>query len=323
MSEKEHIEAHVAMLFLERTKNIRVTPEALCFGNPEQGEPDILYEDMGVEIGAVLKGTNTQIDIYETKFLQAASERIAGKIPESVQIRLVMQDDKGTVKHTPKPAFQSYKYFPKYLDGIFVLRYDARKVEDKVVLNQKTRMRELTFPGNLNGKEFIGFIDELAEFVTNLQKSDYTDRGECMLHHSVVTDGTVVKQAAHPLDDFVSSKIMDKLSKNKYSGTYSTQLLLLHNYSLLGNSQFTSDIHFYSHHRDDVFNLLWNKINEFQSFRFYNGIYFLDFSVYARNSNFELIDFSNYSQRAPSDFLYGYDEIRCDIGAVFPSKGQK
>jgi len=322
MSDKEHIETHVARMFLERKEKQPLAPEALCFGNPQQGEPDILYEDMGIEIGAVLKGTNTHIDIFEKKFLQAAAERIAGKIPETIQIRLVMQDDRDSVQHAPRPAFKSYKYLPKYLDGMFILQYQTGDVEPKVVLNQKTRMRELTFPGNLNDKEFVGFVDELAKFVNTLQKSDYIENGECKLHHSVVTEGTLVKQPAHSLDDFVSPKIIEKLSKNKYTGTYSNQILLLHNYSVLGNTQFTSDIHFYTHHRDDVFNLLWNKINEYQSFRFYNSICFLDFSVYALNSNFELIDFRNYSLRAPSDFLHGYDEIRCDLSVSLPPKEQ-
>lgn len=323
MSDKEHIEAHVAKLFLERKGEQLLSPEALCFGNPRLGEPDILYEDMGIEIGAVLKGTNTHIDIFEKKFLRAAGVRIAGRIPETIQIRLVMQDDMDTVQHAPRPAFQGYKHLPKYLDGIFILQYQTGKVGDKVVLNQKSRMRQHTFPRNSNGKEFIGFIDELVTFCNTLQESDYTECGECKLHHSVVTEGTLVRQAAHPLDDFVSPKIIEKLSRNKYTGTYSKQLLLLHNYSVLGNTQFSSDIHFYTHHRDDVFNLLWSNINKYQSFRFYTSIYFLDFSVYTLNSDFELIDFQNYSQRAPSGFLHGFDEIRCDLGMALLPRGQR
>lgn len=323
MSDKEHIEAHVTRMFLERMGKKLLAPEALCFGNPQQGEPDILYEDMGIEVGAVLKGTNTHIDIFEKKFLHAVAERIAGRIPETIQIRLVMQDDRRVVQHSPRPAFQSYKYLPKYLDGVFILQYQTGKVEPKVVLNQKTRMRELTFPSNLNGKELIGFVDELANFVNTLQKSDYIEIENCKLHHSVVTEGTLVKQPAHPLDDFISPKIIDKLSKNKYTGTYLKQLLLLHNYSTISNTQFTTDKHFYIHHKNDILNLLWNKINEHQAFRFYKKIYFLDFSIYARNSNFELIDFQNYSLRAPSDLLHGYDETRCDISAALPPKERR
>jgi len=325
MNDKEHIEAHVAKAFLEFTEEKRLADNVFSFGDPQKGEPDILYKDMGIEIGAVLKATNTHIDVFEKKFLAAATESIAGKIPETIQIRLVMQDDRDTVQHSPTIAFQSYKFLPKYLDGLFVYQFGICRVDQKVVLNQKTRMRALTFPSNPNSKEFNGFIDELTMFVNSLRESDFQDREEYKLHHSIVTEGRVVKNQAHPLDDFVSPKIVDKLSKNKYTGAYSTQILLLHNYSVQGNTEFTSDIHFYTHHRADIFNLLWEHINNHKSFDFYRGIYFLDFSVFAGNSNFELIDFSTYSQRAPSDFLHGYDEIRVDLSATFVKqpKGDK
>lgn len=323
MSDKEHIESHVARMFLERREGTRLTSDAFCFGDPEKCEPDILYKDIGFEIGAVLKRTNTHIDVYEKRFLSAATERISGKIPETFQIRLVMQDDSDTVEHTPAHGFQSYKYLPKYLDGVFINKYRSGKVDQQVTLNQKTRMRSLTFPSNPSSKEFSGFIDELAVLVNALQESDFEDHEGCKLHHSVVTEGRVVKCPIHPLDEFVSRKIIDKLSKNKYSGTYSTQILLLHNYSVLGSTEFTTDIHFYTHHRDDVFNLLWNHIEEHKSFQFYNGIYFLDFSVYAFNINFELVDFANYSPRVPNEFLRGYDEMRCDLRSVITTKSKE
>ncbi len=323
MNDKEHIETHVARIFLEVQEGKCLATGDLCFGDPQKCEPDILYQDMGIEIGAVLKGTNTQIDVYEKKFLSAATQRIAGKIPETIQIKLVMQDDMDTIQHSPLPAFQNYKYLPKYLDGIFICHYSTGTVNQKVVLNQKTRMRELTFPKNPNSKEFTRFIDELAEFVNTLKQSDFTEHKGYKLHHSVVTEGKVVKNPSHPLDDFVSPKIIEKLSKDKYTGSYTKQILLLHNYSVLGNREFTSDIHFYTHHRNDIFNLLWKQINEHKSFNSYSDIFFLDFSVCAFNSNSKLVDFRDYSLRVPSDFLHGYDEIRCDLSVAFPQKKQR
>jgi len=145
MNDKEHIEAHVARVFLECKEGKRLADDAFCFGDPQKGEPDILYKDMGIEIGAVLKGTNTQIDIFEKKFLAAATESIAGKIPETIQIRLVMQDDRDTVQHTPALDFQGYKYLPKYLDGVFIYQYETSTVDQKVVLNQKLECGPLRF----------------------------------------------------------------------------------------------------------------------------------------------------------------------------------
>jgi len=315
MSEKKHIELHVSSSFLERKMDVGVNSDELKFGDPHKNEPDILYKDMGIEIGAVLKGTNTHIDHYEEKFLLAASEKIKGKIHSNFQIRLVMQDDTNTVEHTPTQTFKDYKVLPKYLDGIFIYQYDKSTDHQKIVLNQRTRMRALTFPGNTTGKEFVGFVEELISFVLSLAESDFQEQNGNKFHHSVVTNGEVVGHQ-NPLDDFVSPKIVDKLSKDKYSGAYSKQILLLHNYSIAGNTQFTSDIHFYTHHRNDIFNLIFDLISDNDSFRFYSGIYFLDFSVYAFNSNLNLIDFLEYTHEEPSKFLHGYDEIRVDGGIV-------
>lgn len=312
MEDKQKIEVHVSKLFLERKTGSTIDQCELVFGDPEKGEPDILHGDMGIEIGAVLKGTNTHIDVYEQQFLTAASENIEGKIPPAFQIRLAMQDDSETVEHRPTPAFKSYNYLPKYLDGIFVYQYGQSTNHQKVVLNQKSKMRTLTFPNNTKGRKFLRFMDELSKYINSLSHTDFTPHNGHSMHHCVVTDGTVVK-TQNPLDKFISCKIIDKLSKNKYSGDYSKQILLLHNYSILGNTEFTSDIHFYSHHRNDIFNLIHDHIISNNSFRFYSGIFFLDFSLYARNNNYELIDFTGYTLKEPSEFLHGYDEIRFDL----------
>ena len=131
---------------LERTEGIGINDAALIPGKTKFNEPDILYEDKGLEVGAVLRGTNTLIDIYEKEFLSKVSEAINGRIPDTMQIRLVMQDDRDTIEHTAIPDFQNYQHLPRYLDGIFVYRFENQRIQDKVVLNQKTRMRTKTFP---------------------------------------------------------------------------------------------------------------------------------------------------------------------------------
>lgn len=241
---------------------------------------------------------------------------IKGRIPETMQIRLVMQDDNDSVEHTPSAEFQKYKHLPKYLDGIFVYQCENSQIKDKVVLNQKTRMRTSTFPSIQNERSFMGFIDELANYVNSLKQSDFVEQQEVNVHHKIVTEGKIKKNPSSPLDDFISPKIIEKLRKDKYSGTYKEQILLLHNYSIAGDTEFTTDVHFYTHHRDDIFNLLWQHINTYKSLDIYDGIYFLDFSMYALNSNFDLVNFKDYSPRKPSKFLDGYDEIRVELKPI-------
>ena len=104
------------------------------------------------------------------------------------------------------------------MDGIFIHRFTTKKVDKKVVLNQKTRMKEDTFPNsNTKSKEFIGFIVELASFVNNLNENDFTEEDGYKLHHSSVTiKGNVAKNHTNLLEDFISPKILDKLYKDKY-----------------------------------------------------------------------------------------------------------
>lgn len=63
MENKQRIEKHVAKLFLERTESIKLSDENFFFGDHLKNEPDILYKEKGMEIGAVLRGTNTHIEL--------------------------------------------------------------------------------------------------------------------------------------------------------------------------------------------------------------------------------------------------------------------
>lgn len=312
MKDKERIERHVTKAFLVKTRGELIDDNHLVMGNPQKKEPDVLYQEAGFEVGAVLKGLNTHIDNYEKNFLEEANKYIRGRIPTDIQIGLVMQDDKDTVKHTPAPGFEEYPILTCFLDGVFLYKATGATVEEQVVLNQRTRLRTAVFPSITNRKEFGRFADELTRFVNSVPETEFQDNhfntGK-KIYHTSVTKGEVVKDPAHPLYDFVSPKIIDKLSKQKYEGTFSNLFLLLHNYSMAGNTELTSDMNFYSHHRNDIFNLLFEQIQANESLKYYNGIFFLDYSAFMFNKNFNLIDFSTYEERPQSKFLTGYDEI--------------
>jgi len=317
MEAKKAIESHVVKMFLKQTEGKDIAIEDRNFGNDLKNEPDILYEKMGIEIGAVLKGKNTHIDTFEEKFLSIATKSIENRIPETIQIRLVMQLNRNEHKYTPTSEFQEYKYLTKYLTSVFINIHAGKVVENKIVLNQKSEMREGTFPSNKeNNREFIGFINELVEIVEVLNKPYF--RGQEIRGNSIfklIAKGERVKPKPHPLLDFISPKIIDKLAKDKYSGNYTKQILLLHNYSDLGNSNFTTDIHFYTHYRNEIFNFIWEKIGEYKSFNVYDSILFLDFSNYSVNRNFDLIDFHSYSLRESNKHFHD-SQIRCDMGSM-------
>lgn len=339
MNDTQRIEKHVAKRFLERTKNIKVCDDDLILGDHIKKEPDILYnQDMGIEIGAVVFEINNRIDKNEKNFFSKASENIIGRIPETIQVRLVMQDDNNTVKHKPTAHFKSYKYLPNFLDGIFVFQYKNVRVNYQIILNQKTGIRTCTFPNINKNKDFLGFMNELVYYINSLTQSDFYHQEDIGIHHVEVAERIIKnkffyqikilfiklfiyvhslilvefgqKKVNRIIKKNISQKIIDKLAKNKYSGYYKHQILLLHNYSISGDTEDTTNNHFYIHYRDEIFNFLLQNIKRYQSFNIYNGIYFLDFSNYNLNNNFDLIDFKNYSLTRPSKFLNGFGEIR-------------
>jgi len=298
MQEKEQIELYLSKLFLERKFNKQIDFTEIISGDPLKSEPDIFYKDFGIEIGAVLKGSNTHLDNYENEFLINANEEIKSKIPANLRLSLVMQDDKDVVVHSPNPEFKKYKYLPAFLDGIFIDKFPEYHIfKNQIALNQKPLIRVNTFPSVKNKKTFSSFINELVDYVVNLNDIDFSISpfdSNNKLHHKVVCQAIEIKKRGNPLDDFISMKIIDKLKKDKYKGNHQKQVLLLHNFSTLANSDFTTDIHFYSHYRDFIFNRIAELIVEFNSFTLYHDIYFMDFSLYVANMNFEIIDFKTW-----------------------------
>ena len=96
------------------------------------------------------------------------------------------------------------------------------------------------------------------------------------------------------MDKFFSNKIVEKFTKDKYSGNFSESILLLHNYNPLVKEIFSSDTHFYTHHKDHIFNKIHNLINENNALTIYDKIFFIDYSLFPNASDCFLVDFSTY-----------------------------
>lgn len=318
MQEKELIELYLSKLFIERHFNKLISDNEIFPGNPEQKEPDIFWLDKGIEIGAVLKGKNTHLDIYENNFLEQANFEIKGKVAKNIKINLVMQDDKDVVLHKPKSEFLKYKYLPFLLDAIIVFNYQDDFIVKKTIdMNQKSLMRVYTFPKITDKKKFNGFISEIVEYVNNLNENDFQDfssRGNYKIHYCPLNDGELIEFVQNPLDDFISNKIIEKLQKDKYKGNHIYQILLLHNYSILANTEFiTSDTNFFSYYRDYVFNRIFKLINQNKSFEIYDDIFFMDFSYFIGNMDFKIIDFKNYTIKELNDNILNDRYIRSRI----------
>jgi len=315
MQEKEKIERYVFKNFIEKQNNTQIELSQIQMGDPHKKEPDIIFNNESFELGAIISSENTQIDKkVQIDFLNKANKIIKDKLNERLCVKLVFQDDKEDIKHTPKDEFKEYPSLAKYLDGFFIHLYPS-KVKQQIVINQQGLMRVKTFP-NPNKKEIIKFIDELTKFVNTKGHYEFKEKAfdsrNSVCSHYVVCDGELkTKPSEDILSKYFPKSILNKLSKNKYTNKYNKKYLIFHNYTFLKG--FTSDVHFYQHYRNNIFNKIYELIEKSESFKFYNNIYFVDFTKFANNSDAEIIDFSNYNIRKINGNPNSERHIRIDL----------
>jgi len=308
-SEKTVTERFVATKVIEKRFNSKVRATDIRLGNPEISEPDILYMDVGIELGAVLSPRSIQIDKFEETFLREANAGIRGRIPVNIVLRLVFHEDQNRVATRPTPEFSGFRQLPKYLAGIFLYKYE-HPLATQISLNQKGLLRQSNLPNVNHPREFRRFMDELIRLVNGLSDTEFEKRsfdnsdfrGNCRCIHFLVSvpaeeAGARDRVSTDPLDKMFSKKVIEKLKERKYSGVFSELLLILHNFHPLAATSFTSDMHFYSHYKDHVFNRIANLIRHYESLNFYEDIFFADFSLFAGAQDCQLIDFSTYEPR--------------------------
>ncbi len=305
MDEKLEIENIVSLNFINKIDNVKINKEDLIVGKHIKNEPDIIYMQRGIELGAIISSRNTEIDKFEELFFEKINQFVKGKIHNNFWIKLVLQDEREIIRYRPKKEFENYKYLPKYLDGIFVYLY-GNPVKRQVSLNQKSLMRIDIFPNPNNKKQFHGFANELIDFINHISPTEFEKnafdtsdfRGSSLCIHYMVCDGEQIDNPPNLLDKFFSKKIIEKFKKDKYKGGFKEKILLLHNYNPINKKIFSSDIHFYTHYRDYILNKIYDLIIENNSFEIYDKIFFADYSVYASKDDFKLTDFSTYVKKS-------------------------
>ena len=102
----------------------------------------------------------------------------------------------------------------------------------------------------------------------------------------------VFSQQAFSFDfeDYYSKKVIDKLSKAKYSDDSEKKYLVLHNYDAFRVDKFSTDIFIYRKYGNLIFDKLKEKVKFYDSNRFYNDIFFMDFSTFNEKFNITKID---------------------------------
>ena len=307
--EKRHIETFVAKSFINAIFRENISENYLEETDHIKHEPDIIYKNLGIEIGALLSSENISKDKRVNDFLKKLNQNISGKIDANLIVKLFFQIDKQSLRYEPIDKNAKYTNLTPFLTRIEVVRYKEYSYKEQVCIAQKGLHREEDFPIFKNNKKFNRFLNDLVEILS------YTPNKEGDVREYSIDLSKVVerKPQVDMLGKYFNRSILDKFENDKYKGEYEKQFLLLHNYNPISKGRFTTDIHFYSHYKDYVKNKISELIKSYNSFDIYDNVYFLDFSISFNNQNFELTDFKNFNPKVLSKPL----EINFHIGNDF------
>ena len=290
--DNKKIESKIASLFMEKLLKRDISDEEIENRNPP--EPDIRFNDYGIELGSLLVGGFISVDNHEKKFFDDINNRVKGMLPENYQIGLVMQDDKIGIKHSPTENTKKYKLLPKYLEAVFISIFpeSLNDQQPQIYLNQKSSLRPSSGLFPETEKEVSCFIRELSDFVNQVPQAKFIPNplgSDRKWYHETITKGEIVRSnGIDRLGEVFSDKIIEKLKTYKYEGDHKYSILLLHNFEDT-NVAFSDNRHFYSHNREAVIQHLKNLCDRFETGRLYDGIYFSDFSLTGDTIQFDVV----------------------------------
>lgn len=312
---KVKLEKEVFKCFIGKLYGIDISLDNINMGEHTKKEPDILYENKGIELGSIISSTNKVIDSYEVDFIKRMNELLNGKIPKNYKIPLIFQQDKEYEIYRTLGKFQKYKYITKYLSKLYIEKYNS-DIEEQFSLAQNNLMQvQSIFPNIKKDKELNSLIDEITDFFKDIDTytfskfpEDFNPMNSEFLNLPIwdrkSRDESKMKVLKEDeiLNRYFSKKIIDKFKEDKYQGAFDERILLLHNFDNV-NSLMSTDTHFYSHYRNHVLNRIDDLIKEHNSFSIYNKIYFADFSSNFDKKNIAIIDFSTYEKRETDEIL--------------------
>ena len=299
--EKLHIERFIAKGFLNKLLGSNLIESDFAVTNPNIHEPDIIFDNYGIEIGALLCGENTQKEKYANEFLNKLNKDISGKIDSNLIIKLYLQDDKETLKYKAIELNKQYTYLTQFLTHLEVERYKSYTFKEQICIAQKGLHREEDYPNLKNNKKYSRFLTDLINILNNAPNKE----GDVRSYSAKLSEVEKEIPQVDVLGKYFNKSIIAKFEENKYKGDYEKQILLLHNYNPISIGRFTSDKHFYSHYKDYVFNRIYELVNTYNSFAIYDNIYFLDYSLSRDCSFFNLIDFREYTPKELTKPLEG------------------
>jgi len=294
---QDTIEKRISFHFLNKLLNKTIKLEDLNKGKHLDNEPDMLYENFGIELGTVISNTNECIEKYEIDFLDYLNKNIEGLIDENLQIHLIIQTDKEYLLYDYFEEFEDYPKIRQYCSKFYIQKYDKPITPQVIFAPNSSKKFEKKLPNIKKKKEINPFIKEIIKYTNNIQSYTYIEFFKAAHYEGFIWDRKTRKNV--PLaymkfdigKELFPPKIIEKFQKDKYMGKYSKQILLLHNYTEELQSKMTLNQHLYWHERDIVFNIIKEIIVLFDSYQYYDEIYFADFSKNIYEKNVNIINF--------------------------------
>ena len=282
--EKIHIEKFITKSFFNKVFQESLNENDLDETDHLKNEPDIIYDNIGVEIGALLSSENMLKDKYVVDFLKKLNQEILDKIDSNIIVKLYFQIDKQSLTYAPIEKNKQFTNLTPFLTRLEVIRYKGKKFKEQVCIAQKGLHREEDFPIFRNNKKFIRFLNDLVKILSAVPNKEGDVRGYSIDLAKV----TMETEQINMLDKYFNKSILDKFRRDKYAGNYDKQYLILHNYNPFSIGIFTTDVHFYSHYKDYVKNKIHELINTYDSLKIYDNIYFIDCSISMDGNDFEI-----------------------------------
>ncbi len=284
--EKIKLEKEIFKYFIDKHECKDVQLRDIVTGDPQKREPDILYNNIGFELGSVISEINKEIEKHEKALIKRMNELAKDLIPSNYLISLLFQYDKEYEIYQPLEVFKDYKYFTKYLSKIFIKKYNY-DVDGPFAIEQfSSHPRIGMYPNHKYAKDIGLFINDFVVFLNNIDKNAFIKlRPDCDMINMPIWDRTTKDVTKMPLKTedeifrrYFSDSIIKKFSENKYHGNFDKKILLLHNF-FKDEDYMSRDVNFYSHYKEYIYQKICNLIKQYNSFEIYDEIYFIDFTV--------------------------------------------
>lgn len=305
MKKKEIIEFTVASAYLS-SEYEQLSKKDIRFGDIEKREPDIIFKEHFIEVGAIYSKKSQLKIIKKVEAIKYLNEKLSSSIPLEYTIDISVKEN--PVISSKDEMKKLYPNLSKYVRNVVVWKSDKPLLGRRHKINlgfHDPFSNEIWFPKE--DKKRIMFCAELLSLFNKSTNMSFSEMDKGVSEQLIELDDfskpslNIEKQK----DSIIGNKILEKLQKDKYTGSCEMKTLLLHNYEYGKETNFTETKHWYADYRNLILSHVRLKIDENNSYNIYSKIIFVDFSQYYSLTEFDICDFKNIKGKQFNESQYG------------------